>query len=332
MYKFFIGVDVSKLTIDVSYFDGKKPCYLGKFDNTRSGFQLMKKRLKEKTGEKTTTWLVLFENTGSYSKLLLQWLIEIGITCVEENPMLVSNSLGFRRGKSDKADSKDLCQYCYTKREVLKPSTLPSVRLVNLKKLLSQRELLVKQRTAKMVSLKDIDPLMSSEIAEMLTQMNQEVIKLFDAQIRQIESMIVEETKKEEEMKENMEFLRSVTGIGLIIAATMIVTTENFCSFKNARKYACYSGVAPFEYQSGTSIRGKTRVSSMANKQVKSLISNGANSAITHDPELRLYFERKRAEGKSYGTVLNAVKNKLIQRAFAVIKRRSPYVNLVKYA
>ncbi len=144
--------------------------------------------------------------------------------------------------------------------------------------------------------------------------------------------MIVEETKKDEDMKENMELLQSINGIGPIIAATMVVTTENFCSFMDARKYACYCGVAPFEHQSGTSIRGKTRVNAMANKRIKSLISNGANSAILCDPELKLYYQRKRAEGKAYGTVLNAVKNKLIQRAFAVIKRRSPYLSIVKYA
>ena len=72
-------------------------------------------------------------------------------------------------------------------------------------------------------------------------------------------------------------------------------------------------------------------VSSLANKRVKALLHNGACSAITHDNELKLYYKRKLAEGKNKMSVLNAVACKLVYRAFAVIKRQSPYVNLIQY-
>ncbi len=78
----------------------------------------------------------------------------------------------------------------------------------------------------------------------------------------------------------------------------MLVTTNNFTGFENGRKYACYSGIAPFEHTSGTSIKGKTRVSNLANKKMKALLSNGANAAYKWDPELKTYYKRKIAEGK----------------------------------
>jgi len=120
----------------------------------------------------------------------------------------------------------------------------------------------------------------------------------------------------------------SVTGIGVIIAAFMIVSTNNFTSFENGRKYACYAGIAPFDYSSGTSIKGKTKVSQMGNKRVKSLLSNGANSALRHDPEIKAYYARKMAENKDHKLIVNSICCKLVNRVFAVIKRQTPYVRI----
>jgi transposase len=69
-------------------------------------------------------------------------------------------------------------------------------------------------------------------------------------------------------------------------------------------------------------------VSNLANKRMKADLTNAARSAIVHDPEMLIYYKRKRAEGKEYGTVINAVKFKTITRAFTVIKRGTPCVKL----
>ena len=108
----------------------------------------------------------------------------------------------------------------------------------------------------------------------------------------------------------------------------MLVSTNNFTSFENGRKYACYAGIAPFEFTSGTSIRGKTRTSKFGNKTIKTLLNNGANSAIRYDKQIKKYYERKRGEGKEHKVVVNAVCCKLVNRIFAVIKRQSPYVEV----
>ena len=107
-----------------------------------------------------------------------------------------------------------------------------------------------------------------------------------------------------------------------------VVYSNNFQGFTDARKHACYSGVAPFENSSGTSINGKTRVSHLANKRLKSNLSNGARSAVQNDPELRLYYKRKAKEGKEHGVIMNAVKFKLITRVFAVVNRGTPFVKM----
>ena len=126
--------------------------------------------------------------------------------------------------------------------------------------------------------------------------------------------------------------MESIPGIGRVTALYLITITQVFARFANGRKFACFAGVAPFEYRSGSSIRGKTKVSPLANKKIKSLLHMASLSAVRYDPELRLYYKRKKEEGKHSMLVLNNIKFKLIQRAFAVINRQTPYVVTSKFA
>lgn len=120
-------------------------------------------------------------------------------------------------------------------------------------------------------------------------------------------------------------------GVGLLTAAYMIVLTNNFTSFKNPRKFNCYAGIAPFEHSSGSSIKGKTKTSKLRNKGIKTVLFNGANSAIIYDEELKAYYKRKKQEGKAHNSIINAVCCKLVYRMFAVVKREEPFVNLTRY-
>ena len=153
-------------------------------------------------------------------------------------------------------------------------------------------------------------------------------IALFSADIKCIEQEMEQIINSEPSIVENYKLIRSVVGIGLVNSILFIVYTCNFQTFTNARKYACYGGVAPFENSSGTSIRGKTRVSHLANKRIKANLSNAARSAIQNDPELRLYYDRKAKEGKAHGVIMNVIKFKLITRVFAVVERRTPFVKM----
>ena len=133
-------------------------------------------------------------------------------------------------------------------------------------------------------------------------------------------------------MSQQYKLMVSIKGIGLIVAANLLVTTNCFTRFENSRKYACYSGIAPFTNQSGTSIKSKSRVSHYANKKMKSLLYLAASSAIQNDEEFKSYYQKRIEAGKSKMSTMNAVKNKIIARVFAVIKRGTPYVNLHSYA
>ena len=103
---------------------------------------------------------------------------------------------------------------------------------------------------------------------------------------KRVETQIIELIRSDESLYKNYKLAISVKGIAFAIATYMLVTTNNFTSFENSRKYACYSGIAPFDHTSGTTIKVKPRVSNLANKKIKTLLSNGANSDCIWDPEL----------------------------------------------
>ena len=111
----------------------------------------------------------------------------------------------------------------------------------------------------------------------------------------------------------------------------MIVLTNNFTNFQNPRKFNCYAGLAPFEHTSGNSIKGKTKTSKLRNKKIKTVLFNGANSAIIYDEELKAYYKRKKEQGKAHNSIINSVCCKIVYRMFAVVKREQPFVNLVRY-
>lgn len=331
MYSFFIGSDISKDVIDVAYHDGNGAVYLGEFPNSISGFEQFVKQLKKHVKAPLSSWFICFENTGAYSKALLEWLFSQGIPCREENALKISRSMGLRRGKDDKIDAKDICQYAFEKKDSIQPSILSKPLIIKLKKLLSRRDFLVRQRQSLDVTLKDQQGTMDADLFELFTTRNSVLIQEFSDQIREIESLMSELIAEDEQMNTNYKLAKSVVGIGHITAAYMIAFTENFTCFKDSRKFACYSGVAPFPNRSGKWV-GKTKVSHMANKKIKSLLSNCVNAAVMYDKEIKTYYQRKIAAGKEKGIVLNAIKNKLIHRVFAVINRQSPYVRLMNYA
>ena len=113
----------------------------------------------------------------------------------------------------------------------------------------------------------------------------------------------------------------SVDGVGMVTALNLITTTNEFLSINEAKKYACYSGIAPFEHSSGISIRGRTRVSHMANKKVKTMLHMAALAAIQMKGDIKEFYNRKVNEGKNKMCVINAVRNKIIQRVFACVKQ-----------
>lgn len=335
-YALFIGIDISKSWIDVSLSTAGKKEQMPhqQFSNDEKGFNRMLKWVTCFAQDQKIAckhWLFCMEHTGVYTMPLAYFLQSKQLDYVLESALRIYRSIGLKRGKDDKADSKDIARYAYLFKKELKPRPLPVQALLQLKSLLSLRERLVKKCQALQTPAKEMKQFMPVELCQSVLEHTEQIVKLCRQTIRKVEKQIKQIIQDNAEIKRLFELVTSVKGIGLICGLQIIIHTNCFKAFSEYRKFACYISIAPFEHRSGTSVNAPAKVSKLGHRKLKALFSNAACSAIQHDKELKAYYQRKVAQGKNKYSVLNAVKNKLISRAFAVVKRGTPYVEFNTY-
>jgi len=325
--KHFIGIDISKDKLDLALVNEKSSrVFKDKIvANSFKGFDNIQNWLSEQKIKFEDCWFCM-EHTGTYGLLLFAWLSQMGIDYCVEPGLRIKRSLGMTRGKNDKIDARRIADYALTNRSKLAPFSLPSTLLLQIKQLLTYRDQQTRIKVSLKNSLKSHDQYQRVSGLQSISIGIKDQIDECECRIEGIEEQIKDLIKSDETMKKNFDLATSVKGVGFVIAAFMLVTTNNFTGFENGRKYACYSGVAPFDNTSGK-YKGKTKVSHLANKRMKTLLSNGANSACKWDPELRAYYARKIDEGKEHNLVINSIRCKMVNRVFAVVKRQTPYVN-----
>ncbi|HEV7346928.1 IS110 family transposase [Telluribacter sp.] len=305
------------------------------FSNTTSGFKNLLSWLK-KLGANQNNSFVGMEHTGHYTLALCFFLQEREITYTLISPLQLKKSLGLVRGKSDQVDSKRIAQFICLHQRLLRPVRLASDCLLKLKNLMAFRERLVKSNASLKKTLQDLKDTSDLIDNTFIIKLSEKQRELVEQQISYTDKQIEVTLQQDEQVWKHFELVNSVVGIGLVTAVAFLIHTQDFTAFDNGRQFACYAGVAPFEHISGISVKGKTRVSPLANKKMKALLSNCAAAAVQHDPQLKAYrsggrYQRKLNEGKPKMTVLNAVRAKLINRVFATVDRGTPYVTIKHY-
>lgn len=327
MKRIFIGVDVSESSLDSAICESDhKAKFFKKIGNDYKQICSFLRGLKKKYSSESL-W-VCFEHTGNYGLLLAACLEQENITYSMISSLEIKKSLGLVRGKNDQIDAIRIAEYSSVHAHKLPETKLPSKALLKIKSLLSYRRQMVKLRSQLKNSLKAMQ-LMEVHLDDQdISTRIQNQIKSYDKEINEIEREIEKCIKENEALAENYSYAVSVTGVGLIITAFMLVYTNNFTSFPDARKFSCFAGIAPFEHSSGKSIKGKTKISSYRNKNIKTLLHNGVNSAINFDPQIKAYYKRKIEEGKDKRLVKNNIACKIVSRVFATVKRKTPYVTL----
>lgn len=321
-WKFILGVDVSKLTLDIHCSE------LGahiKIANGSEGFKKLQSWCKELCIE-LGNCLVAMEYTGGYEYKLIQFCESKNITFTRLPGLAVKNSMGIVRGKNDKVDARRIAQYVSEKGPEIKVASPVNPVIAGLRQYLSFRKRLVRDSAGFKATLKERKIMYECKDTDMLIRMMAKKIRANDVMVKKIEQCIEKLVQSDETIFLNYRILRSIKGIGNVNALMTIAYTENFTSFTNARAYAVYVGVIPFDHSSGSSIKGRKRVSHLANKELKQELNQAARIAILWNNDLKQYAERKLIE-KPYKIVLNNVKFKLILRMFSLVSRGEFYVD-----
>ncbi len=326
----FVGIDVSKATFD-AYINGRNEYKV--FTNTTRGYDALVNWIGKHHPDPTNNDLrVCFEHTGLYSIPLATYLSKAAIPFCMISALQIKRSLGIARGKSDRIDARRIADYAYTFREKLTPTTLPAREIMQLHLLLSLRDRLVRIRAGFLVTKSEQKRfLMNSDVLD-FSPVYSTLIDQITTQEKQVDEAIKLVISRSPELKSTFDLITTIKGVGPILGAYMIVYTHNFTRFHTWRKFACFAGTAPFQNESGTTYRGKTRVSSLANKQIKKLLHISALSASRYDKELSTYYHKRVQGGKSKMATLNILRNKMLARIFAVATRKSAYVDLNKFA
>lgn len=327
-WNFFIGIDVSKNTIDVYANEQKQHI---KIENSSTGFRLLNKWFKE-NGIDVTRAVVVFENTGGYEYKLMQFLESKNISYCRVPGLEIKNSMGMVRGKTDQVDAKRIAKYASEKKDSLKPSKPINKDILELKALLNYRKRLVIENTGYKSTISEKQAMYAVKKTDFIISSLTKKLNANTKEILVIESKMFDIIKADEKMFLNYCLITSIKGIGKVNGIMTIVYTENFTKFDDARKYAVYSGVIPFENSSGTSIKGRKKVSHLANKNIKQELNQAAKSAMAHNEEIKEYAERLKTNGKHYKVILNNIKFKLILRMFAVVNKQTMYVNKLTIA
>lgn len=315
-----IGADVSKGTIDLFLHSSGKHL---RISNDKQGFRSFMDWL-DSLGIMRTDVVLVMEHTGLYPYLFEKFLFKKEVRFAKVNAKLIRMSSGILRGKSDKADAKRIAEYGVQKIQELRWERIRSNASDRLKLLLMARNQFVKVRTSFMNMREEIVNIRLTKRDLIMTTCSQAIVDL-ERKIKRLEKAMEDIIAQDEALRRNYALVKSVTGVGAIVGINLLVKTNNFEWFDNPKTFACYCGVAPFPHTSGSSIRGRTRVSHYADKQMKTLLDLAAKVAIQHDPELKAYYARRVAAGKPKMSAINVVRNKIIGRIFAVIKRQAPF-------
>src|SRR5690554_6649685 len=326
MENLFIGIDISKDVFDYSFITSNNEVVLkGQGLNTKEEILRFCKQVK--TFKEYDPWICM-EHTGHYGYLLSYIFTEQNLCYTLLDPLNLKRSFGVVRGKTDAIDAYRIASYALSNKHKLTPYKLPCQELQKLKVLMKIRSRYTKISVqlqngikANKVASKSMD--LAEEIKE-----DEETLKYFSVKLKQIEKKMLNIINTTKELTTTFTKVTSVIGVEPIIALYCIIETQNFTRFYNPRKFSCHCGLAPFEYSSGSSVRGQTRTSNFCNKELKGMLFKGAWSAIQHDPQLKTYYNRKIKEGKNKFSVANAVAFKIVLRIFAVVKRDEPFVKL----
>lgn len=332
MKKLFIGIDFAKAKFDAAIIEA---CGLhefgnrqfGTFSNDTKGYRQFMKWVKTQSGMSTVQeWLFCGEDTGSCSLGLSKWLYGKGLDIWIENAYTIKHSSGIQRIKTDRADASMIAEYAWRHQDKVKLFEPLSESLTQLREVFLYRHKLVQQRVAMDVRKQDKKTAQSSKTITFINRKSKHLMAEIDKAIKECDAMIDRIIDADMELKENYDIITSIKGVARQNGACLLIFTNNFKRFDmDARKIACYYGVAPFGKESGTSVHTPARTSHFANKLIKSLLNQAAQIAKMFNPEIKVYYERMIKRGKKHSVALNNVKNKLLRIILALVRKKVKY-------
>lgn len=330
-FSYYLGVDMSKEWFHFDLIDSDQTSlWSGQVDNTVEAIKSFLTQLGELLEAQDFSHTILcVEHTGIYTNLLVKQWLGMGAPLSLVDATQVSRQLVGTRGWLDKTDALDaarLAQYAWRFNDqlLLFEPTPKTIKL--LRALQRQRDRLLKAIQILVPTVEELAAF-DQDLAQVLNTAQQASIKSLKEDLAQLEEQMKQLIQQDEKLNNAFQLICSVEGIGPVTARELLIATEGFQKFKphQAKSFARYAGVIPHKRQSGKRVKKKDRIARKANMKIKELLTLGAQALMNSKQELGLYYRRKRQEGKDHYCVINAMRNKMILRAFAVVRNNAMY-------
>ncbi len=317
-----IGIDVSKAKLDCLWLkDATTGVFKAKvFTNNAPGHQALIEWARHQTKSPIESLHFAMEATGVYSEAIAQALYRAGAKVSVLNPAHVrdyAKSIGVRT-KTDKKDSWVIARYGATQQPRLWQPEPTEIR--HLKALMSRYEALKEdvQRERNRREKAEI-----SQVSEVLLSIDT-VLEHLIKEKKQVEKLINRHIDRHPTLKHDRELLESIPGIGPVVSRYMLSILRSR-EFESAPQSAAFLGLVPIHHESGSSVRGRARLSKTGNPTVRAKLYMAAVVAIHHNPDVQRQYERLLKNGKTKMSALGAAMRKLVHICFGVLKHQTPY-------
>jgi len=312
-----LGIDVGKAEIMVALLVDNKCIGKESFKNDHKGFKSLSKWLKQK---KISALKVCMEATGNYSNNIAEFLYESGNDVHIVNPVCIKSFAKSRliRTKTDAVDALIIAQYAnITELIPYKPKSTAFKELKSLHRCLDD----LKGQCVQISNHLEH----KEHVPKSVTSTWKKFLKDFKNEMKNIENSLDELFDNNPELKQYRENLQTIPGIGKTTATSILAESPDLSSFKSPRQYAAYAGLVPKHRNSGSSIRGKARLSKLGSSKLRKALYLPAVVAKNHNPILKAFSNKLKSRGKHNMVIIAAIMRKLLHICFAVIKNNSAF-------
>jgi transposase len=323
---FCIGIDISKVTLDMAVLKDGILLLTHKIDNSEAAIKRFLASLKANHGSTVDNSIYCAEHMGIYAKFLMDVFTAKNARLCLESPLRIKLSIGIQRTKTDAIDAINIAGYAHKNAATLKFWTPPRMPIQQLKTLMAIRKKLTKM-VGMLKNTKKLESYFLSEAGRKdIGGYTNASFTALQADIVAIERTMLDIISLDPNLHNLVRLITSVPYVGKIIAIEMLVITNEFKAFNCPKKFASYCGIAPFARSSGTTLNRKPMVSAIANRNMKIVLHMAALGLLkAKQSKFRLYYDRKVKEGKHQMSVLNALKNKLVTIIFACVRDNELY-------
>lgn len=310
-----MGIDVAKLKLDIAFRIAGGKWRNKVVANSARGFEEL---LAWVAKQGASCAHVCMEATGIYWEAVAAFLADHGFAVSVLNPAQIK-SFGESNGvrtKTDKVDARVIGEFCADRNPAIWQP--PSKAARRLRALVGRREALIDLKTQETNRL---------EVAATDAVKNsiQSVIAHLENQIKEIERQIKKDIKDDPTLKDQRELLISVPGIGDTTIAMLLSHYGGELRFEKTRQAVAFAGLDTQKRESGTSLKGKPRLSKMGNCQIRRGLYMPAVVAMTKTAWGKIFSGRLLAAGKPKMVVLGALMRKLVSIAYGVLKSGKPF-------